>query len=90
MLNNFSLTPEDAATIKRRRIVSIISIIIFIALSAAICWFVGKPLIEFVSEPDRFRLWVDSHGLWGRLAFDTKITGKQKNNSGANHCANNA
>lgn len=69
MLNNFSLTPEDAATIKRRRIVSIISIIIFIALSAAICWFVGKPLIEFVSEPDRFRLWVDSHGLWGRLAF---------------------
>lgn len=69
MPDNFSLTAEDAATIKRRRIVSIISIIIFLALSAAICWFVGRPLIEFVSEPERFRLWVDSHGIWGRLAF---------------------
>lgn len=63
------LPPEDQATIRRRKIVSIISIIIFLALSAAIVWFVGRPLIEFVSEPERFRLWVDSHGLGGQLAF---------------------
>ena len=69
MTDNFSLAPEDAATVKRRRIVSIVSIIIFLALSAAVFWFVGRPLIEFVSEPERFRLWVDSHGFGGRLAF---------------------
>ena len=30
---------------------------------------VGKPMIEFVEEPDKFRLWVDSHGFWSKLAF---------------------
>lgn len=44
-------------------------IVIFVLLSAAVCWFVGRPLVQFVSEPERFRSWVDSHGVWGRLAF---------------------
>lgn len=26
-------------------------------------------MIEFVEEPDKFRLWVDSHGFWSKLAF---------------------
>lgn len=26
-------------------------------------------MIRFVSEPEKFRLWVDEHGIWGRLAF---------------------
>ena len=42
---------------------------IFILLSAAVAWLIGKPLLQFVSEPDKFRQWVDSHGLLGPLAF---------------------
>ncbi len=30
---------------------------------------VGKPIVEFVSSPEKFRIWVDSHGFWGKLAF---------------------
>lgn len=30
---------------------------------------VGKPMLQFVSQPEQFRAWVDSHGFWGRLAF---------------------
>lgn len=41
----------------------------FLLLSAAVGWFVGRPLVQFVSEPERFRAWVDAHGVWGRLAF---------------------
>ena len=26
-------------------------------------------MIQFVSEPEKFRLWVDSHGIWSRFAF---------------------
>lgn len=26
-------------------------------------------MIEFVSAPERFRVWVDSHGFWGKIAF---------------------
>ena len=42
---------------------------IFILFSAAVAWLIGKPLLQFVSEPDKFRQWVDSHGLLGPLAF---------------------
>lgn len=42
---------------------------IFILLSAAVAWLIGKPLLQFVSEPEKFRQWVDSHGLLGPLAF---------------------
>ena len=38
-------------------------------MMVAIFWFVGRPLIGFVSQPERFRAWVDSHGILGRLAF---------------------
>ena len=41
----------------------------FILLSAAVFWYAGKPLIAFASEPERFRQWIDSRGIWGRLAF---------------------
>lgn len=31
--------------------------------------YAGKPLIRFVSMPDRFQAWVDFHGMWARAAF---------------------
>lgn len=40
-----------------------------IAVVCLICYVVGKPLVEFASEPEKFRLWVDSNGIWGRLAY---------------------
>lgn len=44
-------------------------VLLFLLLSGAVFWFAGKPLLRFVSEPERFRIWVDAHGLWGRAAF---------------------
>ena len=40
-----------------------------VLLTAAVCWFVGRPMLRFVSEPEKFRLWVDGHGLWGRVLY---------------------
>ena len=37
-------------------------------IAAAVC-LVCRPLVEFASEPELFREWVDSHGVLGRLAF---------------------
>lgn len=47
----------------------------FIALALAVCgmlalgWLAGAPLIRFASQPERFRQWIDSHGIWGPLAY---------------------
>lgn len=44
-------------------------VLLFLLLSGVVFWFAGKPLLRFVSEPERFRDWVDTNGLWGRAAF---------------------
>lgn len=40
-----------------------------IAAVAALSVIAGIPMVRFASQPERFRDWIDSHGLWGDLAF---------------------
>ena len=54
---------------KKKRIAAIACAAVFLVFAGAVCWLVGKPMIEFVSEPEKFRAWVDQSGIWGRLAF---------------------
>lgn len=54
---------------KRKRAVALVCLGLAVVVMVAIFWFVGRPMLQFVSQPDQFREWVDSHGLWGRLAF---------------------
>ncbi len=54
---------------KRKRAVALTCLGAAVLMMVAIFWFVGRPLIAFVSQPERFRAWVDSHGILGRLAF---------------------
>ena len=50
-------TPEEKRRMKR----TIAAIIAFAAFLAIACVLVGRPL--------KFRDWVDTHGIWGRLSF---------------------
>lgn len=54
---------------KRKQAVALVCLGLAVVVMVAIFWFVGRPMLQFVSQPDQFREWVDSHGLWGRLAF---------------------
>ena len=56
-------------TIRQKRIFSVAGILLFLVFSGLICWFIGRPMLRFVSEPEKFRMWVDGHGVVGRLAF---------------------
>lgn len=56
-------------TKKQKNIVGIVVSLLFLAFCGIVGWFIGKPMIEFVSKPEDFRVWVDSHGIFGRLAF---------------------
>lgn len=49
--------------------VRIAAVVIAAAVIAAAVWLVCRPLVEFASEPELFRDWVDSHGILGRIAF---------------------
>ncbi len=54
---------------KQKKILYGICIALFFLLMVAICWFAGKPLVKFASEPEKFRSWLDSLGIWGRVVF---------------------
>ena len=54
---------------KQKKIIAGSGIAVFIIVLALVFWFVGRPMIAFLSEPEKFRSWVDASGLWGRLAF---------------------
>ena len=53
--------------LRRRRIVSLVSLGAALLVMGLLAWFVGKPLIDFIGEPEQFRAWVESHGVWGGL-----------------------
>ena len=42
---------------------------LYLALMAAVCIYVGGPMLRFASEPDLFRAWVEKSGLWGMLGY---------------------
>lgn len=53
----------------QKKAISIGCIIAFILFTIAVFWFVGRPMLAFVSQPEHFRSWVDAHGIWSRIAF---------------------
>ena len=56
-------------TEKEKKLIGWAAIVIFVVFTAAVCWFVGRPMGNFVSEPEKFRLWVESHGLRSQAAY---------------------
>ncbi|MEE1280395.1 MAG: TVP38/TMEM64 family protein, partial [Oscillospiraceae bacterium] len=59
----------DRFTQKHKKLFGILAIVIAIIFSAAVFFFLGKPLISLVSKPKVFRDWVNNFGIWGRLIF---------------------
>ena len=53
----------------KRKIIGAGVALLSVALIAALTWRAVAVLMEYISQPERFRAWVDSHGVWGRLAF---------------------
>lgn len=58
----------DAPT-RHRRLVSIASFAVFIALSVLVCCTVGRQIVRFAADTEGFRAWIDSHGFWGKMAY---------------------
>ncbi len=60
---------EEYLTEKQRKIAAAVAFTAFLIFCGAVGWAVGKPMIKFVSEPEKFRVWVNSHGIFAEIAF---------------------
>ena len=56
-------------TEKQKKIVWLVAIFVFIAFCAVVGYFIGVPMVRMADEPEKFRAWVDSFGVWSRLVF---------------------
>ncbi len=60
---------REMLTDKQLTVLKIVSVIVLLAFIGFFTWAIGKPIIEFANEPERFKNWVDTYGIWGRLTF---------------------
>ncbi len=56
-------------SLKQKRFISALTIIFMLVFWGVVFFLIGKPLLEYFSQPEKFRLWVDSYGFTSRLAF---------------------
>ena len=56
-------------TEKQRKALWLAGFGIFLLFCGAVGWFVGRPMVRLADDPEAFRAWVDSFGVWGRLVF---------------------
>ena len=59
---------------RRRRLLAGGAFVLFLVLTGVVGWYIGRPMVALAGEPERFRAWVDSHGIWGSLAFVGMMT----------------
>ncbi len=60
---------ESKLTLKQKRIFTVILIVLAFVFSGIIAVVVGKPMIQFVKTPDKFREFVDSYGIVSDITF---------------------
>lgn len=56
-------------TNRQKKAIYIGGIIIFAVLLVVLGSVIGKPLLKYVSDPEKFAEWIDGFGIWGRLIY---------------------
>lgn len=56
-------------TEKQRKALWLAGFVIFLLFCGGVGWFVGRPMVRLADDPEAFRAWVDSFGIWGKMVF---------------------
>lgn len=54
---------------RKQRILRIALTLAAVLAAAALSGYLARPLLQFLSEPERFRAWIGERGVWGVAAF---------------------
>ncbi len=60
---------KEFCTSHRKKIFGIGICLLIALFSGLIYWFIARPMIHFVEEPELFREWVEKRGLFSHLVF---------------------
>lgn len=54
---------------KDKKLIGVFAAVFLLLFFGVLSYIIGKPMIAFVSEPQKFRLWVEDGGIWSRVLF---------------------
>ena len=54
---------------KSQKALSITAFLVFVLFSLFLFIVIGVPMVKHAKNPEAFRVWIDSMGIWGRIAF---------------------
>ncbi len=60
---------KDEWTPKMKKTLGIAVIVLAVVVSAAACYWLGRPMVRFASQPELFRVWIEEKELWGPVAY---------------------
>ena len=52
-----------------KKLIGVFAVVFLLLFFGVLSYVIGKPMIAFVSEPEKFRLWVEKGGIWSRVLF---------------------
>ena len=64
----------ETLTVNQQRMIMITFVALFILVMFIVSYYVGRPLIEYASEPQKFKEWIDSYGIIGRIIYILIVT----------------
>lgn len=56
-------------TARGQKILGVVSITVFVLFSLCALVFIGIPIVKTARNPEEFRRWIDSMGVWGKLGY---------------------
>lgn len=54
---------------KKQKLKTIIFLLVCVVFMLIATWLVGKPLVNFSSDPEKFREWIEGFGFLGQIVF---------------------
>ena len=69
MIAGIDMKTKKELSQKQQKAVSIASFCTLLLMLVLLCAVIGRPMVRFASDPDKFRDWVEGHGVWGMLAY---------------------
>lgn len=64
-----AMSKKHEMTKKQQKVIAIVAVCILVFLVALITVLIGRPMLKFASEPEKFRQWVEDKGVWGLLIY---------------------
>lgn len=65
--------PKQTKTDRQRKALAIVSIVIFLGVTALVCWKIGPRMLDIASDPESFRQWLSQRRAGSFLIYGAMV-----------------